>query len=100
MTYDVQDTLIYRADFNVFDEHGKLLKTSLYHGYSRRTPRLGERAILKDAEGNTCWGTFRESRGVLLFFELDDSTWVSGDETQFRTLAQSYGYEVSPEPVA
>jgi hypothetical protein len=74
-----QDDLLFQVDFNNFDDEGELLKGSLWHGSSRRIPRRGERVLLKDGEGNRCWAWVRDQRGVILFFELDDATWVSGE---------------------
>ena len=75
------DVLAFRVDFNNFDDDGKLLKGSLWHASSRRIPKAGERVILTDGEGNRCWAVVRDLRGVVVFFELDDATWVSGEQS-------------------
>lgn len=82
MTTEFQDELIFTLDFNNVAEDGKLVKTSLYAGASRRIPRRDERVFLRDAEGNHCWGWVRDIRGALLFVEVDESTWVFGQETR------------------
>jgi hypothetical protein len=81
-----QDTLAFQVDFNNFDDDGKLLKGSLWHGSSRRIPRVGERAILQDGEGNRCWGKVCAVRGVIIHFALEDATWVSGEQSRTITF--------------
>ena len=98
---DFQDSLAFRADFNLIDENGAV-KTSLYHGSSRRIPRAGERVLLRDGEGNRCWAIVRDVRGVIVVAQLDEETWVSGEETQTVTPRELAGFAVtwSSEPVA
>lgn len=76
-----EDLLTYKVDFNNFAPDGKLLKGSLWHGSSHRIPRPGERVLLCDGEGNRCEGTVHDLRGVILRFELDDSTWATDQRT-------------------
>ncbi len=75
-----EDVLTYRVDFNHFDKTGEFLKGSLWHGSSHRIPRSGERVLLCDGEGNRCWAFVKDVQGVMVRFELDDSTWVSGEQ--------------------
>lgn len=79
-TFQEQDDLVFQVDFNNFDAGGKYLKGSMYHGLSRRIPRRMERVFLKDGEGNRCWAwVVHDVKGVKLLFELDETTWVSGE---------------------
>jgi|SRR5664279_2277948 hypothetical protein len=83
-----EDVLSFEVDFNNFDKGGKLLKGSLWHASGHRMPRAGERALLHDGEGNRCWATIRDVRsGVMVLFELDDSTWVSGEQATTQTVS-------------
>jgi hypothetical protein len=88
---EFQDDLVFRVDFNNFDAGGKYVKGSLYHGLSRRIPRVRERVFLQDGEGNRCWAWVADKRGVILYFELDASTWVSGERSETRTLTAPVG---------
>jgi hypothetical protein len=81
-----QDVLTYKVDFNHFDKDGEFLKGSLWHGSSRRIPKPGERVLLCDGEGNRCWASVRDVHGVIVRFELDDSTWVSGEQSETTTI--------------
>lgn len=81
-----QDVLAFEVDFNNFDKKGELLKGSLWHASGHRIPRAGERALLRDGEGNRCWATVRDVRGVIVHFELDDSTWVSGEQSATTSI--------------
>lgn len=84
MRPEIRDDLVFRVDFNNYDAEGRYVKGSLYHGLSRRIPRTHERVFLKDGEGNRCWAWVRDKRGVILYFELDPSTWVSGEEASVQ----------------
>lgn len=93
---EFQDELIFKADFNNIDETGELVKTSLYNGFSRRIPHLNERILLRDSEGNRCWGWVRAFKGVMVSVELDVDTWVSGDETLDVTpVSTSHGWSTT-----
>jgi hypothetical protein len=80
MSPEFQDDLVFRVDFNSIDDDGRV-KGSLYHGLSRRIPRIRERVFLQDGEGNRSWAWVADIRGVVLYFELDGTTWVSGENT-------------------
>jgi hypothetical protein len=69
---------MFRVDFNSFDETGKYLVSSLMHATSHRIPRVGERALLSDGEGNQCWAVVRRVRGIVVYLDLEDETWVTG----------------------
>src|SRR4051812_26445207 len=91
---DFEDLLVFRTDFNNVADDGVQVKTSLYHGFSRRIPRDGERVLLRDSEGNRCWGWVRGIRGVIVFVELDETTWVSGEETRMVPVRSPEGFSV------
>ena len=98
---EFQDVLIFRADFNNVAKDGRRIKVVLHHGFSRRIPRLGERVLLADSEQNRCWGWVRDFSGVIAFVELDESTWVSGEETRMQVLkAPAGGFSVQSSPAS
>jgi hypothetical protein len=84
------EDLTFKVDFNHFDKGGKLLKGSLWHGSGHRVPTPGQRVLLYDGEGNRCWATVHDVRGVILRFDLDDSTWVSGERSSTAVVAGSF----------
>jgi hypothetical protein len=87
-----EETLVFHVDFNNFDRGGKYLKGSLWHASgSHRIPRQGERAVLRDGEGNRCWAVVHDVKGVIVRFELDDSTWVSGEQPAAQTVGAGAG---------
>jgi len=88
-----QDVLAFRVDFNNIDAGG-LLKGSLPHASGPRRPDVGERVLLRDWEGNRCWGTVMSVGQLSVRFELDDATWVSGEEVAARGLPEDH----VPEP--
>jgi hypothetical protein len=75
-----KDQLIFRVDFNNVADGGRLVKASLPHASSYRIPGDGERVFLEDGEGNRCWGSVERVEGLVVLIEIDDTTWVSGDQ--------------------
>lgn len=73
-------SLIFRVDFNHFDEEGELLIGALPHAQSLRRPEPGERVFLQDREGNHCYATVARLEGEIVYFELDDATWASDED--------------------
>jgi hypothetical protein len=82
---EFQDELIFRVDFN--NVHGELIKGSLPHASQARIPHEDERVLLRDWEGNQCYAWVQELRGQIVYFELDLTTWTSGDDVQAEGIA-------------
>ena len=77
MTEFSESNLTFDVDFNNAVEGGRLIKTSLRR-WADRIPAVGERVFLRDGEGNTCWAYVDHIDDPMIYFEADDSTWVSG----------------------
>lgn len=77
---DHLDQQILHVDFNNVASDGRLVKAALVHASGPLIPQVGEQVILKDGEGNRCLGWIERVLGPIAFVELDEATWVSGEE--------------------
>jgi len=91
------DILIFQVDFNNLDENG-CVKGSFAHAVSDRVPDVGERAILRDDEGNACWGAVVRVGNRTLRFEMDLHTWTSGEELSATGVPVADGPALSWSP--
>jgi hypothetical protein len=64
-----------RADFNEFDEDGRLI-VLLRRMLGPSSPEAGEEVELRDADGNSCRGRIEQVEGQVAYVHLDWETWV------------------------
>jgi hypothetical protein len=62
------------VDFNDRDRDGRL-KASRRFASSVRVPEPGETVWVADDEGNRCRGTVSQVEGLIVYIDLDRSTW-------------------------
>lgn len=62
------------VDFNDIDDDGYVIALGRL---APRRPSVGQRAYLKDEEGNRCWGTVRRVTDTLVAVEPDWDTWTN-----------------------
>jgi hypothetical protein len=76
------NTAIYRVDFNTVhpDTWNVLGTTEDMEQYGHLVPSIGQTVLLVDGEGNRCLAQVVAIDEDLLQFELDRSTWQSGDD--------------------
>jgi hypothetical protein len=65
------------VDFNDVDQDGSVMALGRL---APRRPTVGQRAYLRDEEGNRCWGTVSRVTDRLIFVEPDWDTWTSQRE--------------------
>jgi hypothetical protein len=87
MTEFTEARLTFEVDFNNTAAGGRLVKTSLRR-WPGRIPAAGERVFLRDADDNTCWAYVERVTDPMIFFEPDDSTWVSGGPETVQASGQ------------
>ena len=79
---EFQDQQIFTVDFNNVADDGRLVKGALHRRSSSLMPETGAYVILKDPEGNRCLAWVHRIDGPIVFFDLDDSTWASGEDVK------------------
>jgi hypothetical protein len=72
-----QSEPIFEVDFNNVADGGRLIKASLQRAPQGWQPEVGSRVFLRDSDGDSCWAAVADIRPPMIFFEPDDSTWVS-----------------------
>lgn len=72
-----QSEPIFEVDFNNVAEGGRLIKASLRRAPQGWHPEVGDRVFLHDSDGESCWASVADVQAPMIFFEPDDSTWVS-----------------------
>jgi len=69
-----EDSLIFMVDFNDQDNAGRL-KASRSFASSKRQPSIGEIVVARDDEGGECSGAVAAVDGLIVYINLDKSTW-------------------------
>lgn len=64
-----------RADFNEFDEEGRLV-VLLRRVLGLSLPEAGEEVELRDSDGNSCRGRIEQVEREVAYVRLDWDTWV------------------------
>jgi hypothetical protein len=68
---------VFLVDFNNVAERGRLIRASLRRAPQGWSPEVGRRVFLQDDDGNSCWSVVARVDKPMIYFEPDDSTWVS-----------------------
>jgi hypothetical protein len=71
---------IYRVDFNAVDPQTWNVLGDVDDAEGALSPEAGDYVLLVDPEGNRCYAWIERVDAGLLEFELDKSTWRSGDQ--------------------
>ena len=69
-----EDSLVFMVDFNDRDNAGRL-KASRSFASSKRQPSIGEIVVARDDEGSECRGAVAAADGLIVYINLDRSTW-------------------------
>jgi hypothetical protein len=73
----IQNTLRLLADFHGVDDADRLVVSASYAQGAALVlvPSVGDRVLLDDGEGHTCWAAVVEVRWPLLDVHIDWATW-------------------------
>lgn len=91
--------LTFRVDFNDQTENGRLVALIRHASNSAREPRVGDAAMLRDAEGNRCRGRVERVDGALAYIVPDWDTWVGVESLSRPTIGVDVDVELAPFPI-